>query len=146
MSDRLAIDSQLCFSLYSTSLAMTQFYKSLLEPLGLTYAQYIVMLVLWEQDGVTLTHIADKLDQQSGALTPVLKRIEALGLLQRNRNPENERELQVFLTRKGKAMRTKALEINQCVADACGLGESELTDLQQNIDDLRAQLKKHIAQ
>ncbi|MEO1596616.1 MAG: MarR family transcriptional regulator [Pseudomonadota bacterium] len=146
MSDRLTIDSQLCFSLYSTSLAMTQFYKGLLEPLGLTYAQYIVMLVLWEQDGVTLTHIADKLDQQSGALTPVLKRIEALGLLQRNRNPENERELQVFLTRKGKAMRTKALEINQCVADACGLGESELTDLHKNIDDLRAQLKKYIAQ
>ncbi|MEL7045483.1 MAG: MarR family transcriptional regulator, partial [Pseudomonadota bacterium] len=108
MSDRLAIDSQLCFSLYSTSLAMTQFYKGLLEPLGLTYSQYIVLLVLWEQDGVTLAYIADKLDQQSGALTPVLKRIEALGLLQRNRNPENERELQIFLTRKGKAMRAKA--------------------------------------
>ncbi|MEL7536991.1 MAG: MarR family transcriptional regulator [Pseudomonadota bacterium] len=145
MSDRLAIDSQLCFSLYSTSLAMTQFYKGLLEPLGLTYSQYIVMLVLWEQDGVTLTYIADKLDQQSGALTPVLKRIEALGLLQRNRNPENERELQVFLTKKGKAMRAKAVKINQCVADACGLEESELTDLQRNIDDLRQQLKKHLA-
>ncbi|MEO1037712.1 MAG: MarR family transcriptional regulator [Pseudomonadota bacterium] len=145
MSNRLAIDSQLCFSLYSTSLAMTQFYKGLLEPLGLTYSQYIVMLVLWEQDGVTLTYIADKLDQQSGALTPVLKRIEALGLLQRNRNPENERELQVFLTKKGKAMRAKAVKINQCVADACGLEESELTDLQRNIDDLREQLKKHLA-
>lgn len=145
MSDRLAIDSQLCFSLYSTSLAMTQFYKGLLEPLGLTYSQYIVMLVLWEQDGVTLNYIADKLGQQSGALTPVLKRIEALGLLQRNRNPENERELQVFLTRKGKAMRAKAVKINQCVADACGLKGPELTDLQRKIDDLRGELKKHIA-
>ena len=145
MSDRLAIDSQLCFSLYSTSLAMTQFYKGLLEPLGLTYSQYIVLLVLWEQDGVTLNYIADKLNQQSGALTPVLKRIEALGLLQRNRNPENERELQVFLTRKGKAMRAKAVKINQCVADACGLEESELTDLKRNIDDLREQLKKTLA-
>ena len=146
MSDRLAIDSQLCFSLYSTSLAMTQFYKGLLEPLGLTYSQYIVLLVLWEQDGVTLNYIADKLGQKSGALTPVLKRIEALGLLQRNRNPENERELQVFLTRKGKAMRAKAVKINQCVADACGLEQSELTDLQSNIDDLRGQLKKYLAQ
>ena len=145
MPDRLAIDSQLCFSLYSTSLAMTQFYKGLLEPLGLTYSQYIVLLVLWEQDGVTLTYIADKLDQQPGALTPVLKRIEALGLLQRNRNPENERELQVFLTRKGKAMRAKAVNINQCVADACGLKESELSDLRTNINDLRRQLKNHLA-
>ena len=146
MANRLDIDSQLCFSLYSTSLAMTQFYKGLLEPLGLTYSQYIVLLVLWEKDGVTLNHIADKLGQQSGALTPVLKRIETLGLLRRNRNPENERELQVFLTPKGKAMRNKAMKINQCVADACGLEESELTDLQRQIDELRENLKKSLAQ
>lgn len=146
MANRLDIDSQLCFSLYSTSLAMTQFYKGLLEPLGLTYSQYIVLLVLWEKDGVTLNHIADKLGQQSGALTPVLKRIETLGLLRRNRNPENERELQVFLTPKGKGMRKKAMKINQCVADACGLEDSKLTDLQRKIDELRKNLKKTLAQ
>ena len=146
MSNRLDIDSHICFSLYSTSLAMTQFYKSLLEPLGLTYSQYIVLLVLWEKDGVTLNYIADKLGQQSGALTPVMKRIEGLGLLRRHRNPENERELQIFLTREGKALRSKAMTINRCVAEACDLEQSELFDLQKKIDLLREKLKKKIAQ
>ena len=146
MSKQLHLDAQICFSMYSASLAMTQYYKGLLDPLGLTYSRYIVLLVLWERDGVSLNTIADKLGQESGALTPVIKRMEVQGLLRRTRNPENERELQIFLTPKGKALQEKATEINQCVAQACGLKRSELIDLQNKIDELKQNLKKHIAQ
>ena len=107
MKDIMPLDRQLCFSLYSASLAMTQLYKPLLEPLGLTYPQYLIMLILWEHDGVSLKDIGAKLGQKSGALTPVLKRLEQDGRVERIRDEKDERALNIRLTEKGKALRTE---------------------------------------
>ena len=95
--DRLKLDQQLCFALYSTSLAMTKVYKPLLEAVGLTYPQYLMMLVLWESDGLTLKELAKRLHQDSGALTPVLKRLEAEGYVTRKRSLQDERNLSICL-------------------------------------------------
>ena len=94
----LLLENQFCFAVYSTSLAITQLYKPLLDSIGLTYTQYLVMLVLWEQDGLSLKTLASKLGQQSGALTPVIKRLETDGLLKRIREPLDERTLSMQLT------------------------------------------------
>ena len=100
---RLQLDNQLCFALYSASLAMTKSYKPLLDALDLTYPQYLVMLILWQQDGIALKDIAQKLFTESGALTPVLKRMQEMGLLLRARSPHSERTLEIRLTDKGSA-------------------------------------------
>src|SRR6187200_246404 len=94
----LALDNQLCFALYSSSLAMTKLYKPLLDPLGLTYPQYLVMLVLWEGDGVTVSELGQRLMLDSGTLTPLLKRLESAGVLQRLRDVADERRVLVRLT------------------------------------------------
>ena len=94
----LLLDNQLCFALYSTSLAMTKLYKPLLEELGLTYPQYLVMLVLWEQDDVAVSELGSRLYLDSGTLTPLLKRMEAAGLLARSRSAEDERRVNIALT------------------------------------------------
>ena len=138
----LALDNQLCFALYSTSLAMTQMYKSLLEPLGLTYPQYTIMLILWEQDGVPLKHIATRLGQKSGALTPVIKRMESEGLIRRNRGIEDDRALSIELTDAGRALQQQGAAVNQCIIDACGLPVHELTDLRDRLLLLKEQLPK----
>ncbi|WP_258405618.1 MarR family winged helix-turn-helix transcriptional regulator [Shewanella zhangzhouensis] len=137
---RLLLDNQLCFALYSTSLAMTSLYKPLLEPLGLTYTQYLIMLILWEQDGMGLKDIAERLGQQSGALTPVIKRLESQGLVHRRRSDEDERSLVISLTEAGKAMEQQALEVNQCIISHCGMEIPELQALKQLLDDLRYKL------
>ncbi len=131
----LHLDNQLCFALYSASLAMTKSYKPLLERIGLTYPQYLVMLILWQQDGVALRDIAEKLHTESGALTPVLKRMQEMGLLIRARSPHSERTLEIRLTDAGRAMQQEALKINQHIALNCG---STLTE----IEALRGQLIK----
>src|SRR5512145_2869291 len=97
-SDWLLLDHQLCFALYSASLAMTKLYKPLLEPLGLTYPQYLVMLVLWESDGLTVSQVGERLALDSGTLTPLLKRLEAAGLVQRLRDSADERRVLLQLT------------------------------------------------
>src|SRR5262245_46268151 len=94
----LRLDHQLCFALYSSSLAMTRLYKPLLAPLGLTYPQYLVMLVLWEQDEVAVSRLGERLQLDSGTLTPLLKRLEQAELLQRRRDSEDERRVLVTLS------------------------------------------------
>lgn len=138
--DRLLLDNQLCFSLYATSLAMTQLYKPHLQALGLTYTQYTIMLILWEHDGISLTEISRRLGQKSGALTPVLKRMESEGLLKRNRGVQNDRTLTIQLTDKGNAMKARGLDVNRCVFEACGLSGEALNDLKQKLDALREQI------
>lgn len=140
-NDPLALENQLCFSLYATSLAITQFYKPLLDPLGLTYPQYLIMLILWRQDGVALNDLADGLGQKSGALTPVVKRLAEQGLLTRGRNVEDERQLQIFLTPKGMALREQALGVNRCVFEQCGLEIQKQQDLKKELDLLRARIQ-----
>lgn len=143
MNDKnpLLLDNQICFSLYSTSLAMTQLYKPHLELLGITYPQYLVLLILWERDGRTLKDIGSRLRQKSGSLTPVVKRLEQDGLVRRVRNPENERQLDIRLTDKGKALKSEGLQVNRCVAEECGMPTRDLLDLKERLDQLRNQLQ-----
>lgn len=138
----LSLDNQLCFAIYSTSLAMTQLYKPLLEPLGITYPQYLILLILWEQDGVGLKDIAKKLNQKSGALTPVIKRMEQDHLVDRIRLPHDERSLSIRLTPKGHQLCHKAQHVNQCVFQACGMSNDDLIDLKNKINQLREKLRQ----
>ncbi|SJN58961.1 Organic hydroperoxide resistance transcriptional regulator [Vibrio ruber DSM 16370] len=142
-NNALLLDNQLCFALYSTSLAMTQMYKPLLEPLGLTYPQYLVLLILWEQDGIGLKDIGERLGQKSGALTPVIKRMEQEGLIDRTRQLHDERSLNVRLTPKGRQLKSEAMKINQCLLEACGIPTRELIDMRDKITTLRNNLLKH---
>lgn len=141
----LHLDQQLCFALYSTSLAMTKVYKPLLEQLGLTYPQYLVMLILWQNDALELQQIGEQLQIGSGALTPVLKRMEKMGLLQRSRNPQNERALEIRLTQSGWAMRATAVEkvqVNRQISLKSGMADTEIQALKQELVQLRRQLNK----
>lgn len=138
----LLLDNQLCFALYSTSLAMTQLYKEPLSEIGLTYPQYTIMLILWEQDGVSLKHIGEALGQKSGALTPVIKRMEADGLVQRLRGVEDDRSLSIALTEKGQKLREKGLLVNRCVTDIDGIDLDEIQALQKQLVALKNKLTK----
>lgn len=140
----LHLDQQLCFALYSTSLAMTKVYKPLLDKLGLTYPQYLIMLILWQNDGLALKDVGEQLQIDSGALTPVIKRMEAMGLLIRSRNPQNERTLEIRLTKAGWAMRVQAAEVNRTVGVSCCMAEPEIHALRQELVQLRAQLSKKL--
>nr|WP_043487088.1 MarR family transcriptional regulator [Holophaga foetida] len=112
-SDGMRLDEQLCFALYAASRAMTQAYQPFLAPLRLTYPQYVVMLVLWEGDGLTVSEIGERLRLDSGTLTPLLKRLEGLGYVTRRRSLEDERRVLVSLTEGGLALRAGALEMRQ---------------------------------
>jgi DNA-binding MarR family transcriptional regulator len=136
----LALDQQLCFALYATSLAMTKLYKPLLEPLGLTYPQYLVMLVLWEDDGLTVSELGARLTLDSGTLTPLLKRLELLGLVQRLRDSADERRVRLQLTPAGRALKARARAVPQAVARASGCELGELADLTARLRGLRGRL------
>jgi len=138
--DWLQLDNQVCFALYSTSLAMTKLYKPLLAPLGLTYPQYLAFLVLWERDGLTVGELGERLFLDSGTLTPLLKRMEAAGWLQRQRAADDERRVIVSLTPEGRALRQKARSVPSQLAQASGCSVGELTDLTQRLQQLRRQL------
>ncbi|WP_268797296.1 MarR family winged helix-turn-helix transcriptional regulator [Pseudomonas huanghezhanensis] len=138
--DALLLDNQLCFALYSTSLMMTKVYKPLLQALGLTYPQYLAMLVLWERDAITVGEISARLLTDPGSLTPLLKRLEADGLLDRVRSKEDERVVQLYLTERGKALQQEALTVPHCILAASGISVELLRDLQQKLIDLRANL------
>ena len=136
----LALDRQLCFAIYSTSLAMTKLYKPLLEPLGLTYPQYLVMLALWQQDGQTVSQLGERLALDSGTLTPLLKRLEASGLVQRLRDAADERRVLLQRTPAGRALKARALRVPQAIAAASGCELSELSELTSKLQALRQRL------
>ena len=123
----LLLDNQLCFALYSTTLAMTKTYRKLLAELGLTYPQYLVMLVLWEEDEQTVSAIGERLFLDSATLTPLLKRLEAYGVLSRTRSAQDERQVIVALTREGRAMKKRAAVVPKGLmcAMACPPGEAQ---------------------
>jgi MarR family transcriptional regulator, organic hydroperoxide resistance regulator len=141
----LALDMQLCFALYSASLAMTKLYKPLLAPLGLTYPQYLVMLVLWEHDGLPVSAIGERLTLDSGTLTPLLKRLEAAGLVQRLRDAGDERRVLVQLTTAGRAMKERALAVPQQVLCATDCQLDEVSQLTQRLKALRDNLAQAAA-
>ena len=143
--DSLLLDNQLCFSLYSTSLLMTKVYKPLLQALGLTYPQYLTMMVLWERDGMTVGEISTRLLTDPGSLTPLLKRLEAEGLLSRTRSREDERVVIIELTEQGRALRDKARSIPQCILGASGFTLERLQHLQAELQALRSHLQDSMA-
>ena len=136
----LLLDNQLCFALYSTSLAMTKLYKPLLAEMGLTYPQYLVMLALWECDDVTVSELGERLFLDSGTLTPLLKRMEAAGLLQRRRSEQDERRVLVTLTPTGAALKAKASCIPSGLVKASHCSLPELMALTKDIQALRRHL------
>lgn len=138
----LQLDRQLCFALYSSSLAMTKIYKPLLAPLGLTYPQYLVMLVLWEADGLSVSQLGQRLSLDSGTLTPLLKRLEALGHIERRRASDDERRVDIFLTPSGRKLRTQALDIPSQLACASACELDELVTLTRRLHQLRQQLNQ----
>ena len=138
----LKLDHQLCFALYSASLSMTKYYKPLLDPLGLTYPQYLVMLVLWERDGVTVSQLGERLALDSGTLTPLLKRLEAADLVRRLRDTADERRVLLHLTPAGRALKSKALAVPESVACAAGCSLDELAALTARLKALRMQINE----
>ncbi|MEN5201128.1 MarR family transcriptional regulator [Pseudomonas wadenswilerensis] len=142
--DELLLDNQVCFALHSTSLLMTKVYKPLLHKLGLTYPQYLAMLVLWEQDGLTVGEISQRLLTDPGSLTPLLKRLEAEGLLKRTRSREDERVVLVQLTEQGHALQAWAKDVPHCILAASGENLERLQQLQADLLALRANLQKSL--
>src|SRR5438445_8600724 len=136
----LMLGNQLCFAVYSTGHAFNRVYKPLLDKLGLTYPQYLVMLVLWERDGVPVKDIGERLYLDSGTLTPLLKRLEAAQLVKRTRSTEDERQVLIALTSRGQALREKARAVPQSIlaASACSLGE--LSAMKKELIALRDRL------
>jgi len=136
----LLLDNQLCFALYSASLAMTKLYKPLLEELGLTYPQYLALLVLWEQDGISVSELGHRLFLDSGTLTPLLKRLEAAGLVSRIRDVHDERRVHVTLTAAGRKLKAKAAKVPGCVLSATRCSLPEVVQLTRQVRALRERL------
>lgn len=138
----LRLDNQLCFALYSSSLAMTKLYKPVLTPLGLTYPQYLVLLVLWESDSIGVSELGARLFLDSGTLTPLLKRMEAAQWLTRQRALDDERRVIVTLTPAGDALRHEAIDVPAHVACATGCKIPELIALTAQLQRLRDQVMR----
>lgn len=144
-ADFVPIDGKLCFALYAASHAFTRVYKPLLDEIGLTYPQYLVMVCLWEQDDRTVGSLGDKLSLESSTLTPLLKRLEALGHVTRSRDPADERVVRIRLTQSGRALRKAARKISACILAATGLDIAGVARLQREVTTLRKALEKAAA-
>ena len=138
----LLVDQQLCFALYSANLAMNKVYRQLLSQLDITYPQYLVMLVLWQRDDVTVSEIGEQLFLDSATLTPLLKRLESAGLINRQRTRQDERQVAVTLTEAGRALRVKAEAIPEAVKCATACDDDALLALKLQLDGLRDNLNQ----
>ena len=139
-NETLQLDNQLCFALYSASLAMTKLYKPLLKTLGMTYPQYLAMLVLWERDKLMVSELGDRLSLDSGTLTPLLKRMEAAGWIGRLRDVQDERRVFITLTPAGQSLKKEALVVPSCILNATQCTLPELIALTQQVQALRGRL------
>ncbi len=140
MTDAPRLNRQVCFALYSASRAATAVYRPVLEDLGLTYPQYLVMLVLWENEPRGVKELGDELGLDSGTLSPLLKRLESLGLVERRRSGEDERRVAVHLTAAGRDLSTEAKALPTRLAEAAGLTAEELDQLHNTLGRLTAAL------
>ncbi|MCX2194241.1 MarR family transcriptional regulator [Pantoea agglomerans] len=138
----LLVDQHLCFALYSANLAMNKVYRQLLSQLDITYPQYLVMLVLWQKDDVTVSEIGEQLFLDSATLTPLLKRLESAGLINRQRTRQDERQVAVTLTEAGQALRARAEAIPEAVKCATACDDDALLALKLQLDGLRDNLNK----
>lgn len=143
VNDDLALDQQLCFALYAASRATTAVYRPLLDELGVTYPQYLVLLVLWERDGRGVREIGAELDLDTGTVSPLLRRLEALGFVERRRQRDDERRVGVHLTDAGRALRADAEKIPRCIASATGLDRESAAALRDRLVELTAALHAH---
>ena len=139
-TDSLRLDRQLCFSLYSAQLAMTRAYRPLLEKLGLTYPQYLVLLALWERDAETVSAIGERLCLDSGTLTPLLIRLQERHLVRRERGPQDGRQVLIHLTAAGRSLEERAVGVRRRVMDSTGLSPRGLDDLKTQLVGLRIRL------
>ncbi|MFV1850324.1 MAG: MarR family winged helix-turn-helix transcriptional regulator [Thalassospira sp.] len=131
------LDDQLCFAIYTAGIAIQRLYKPLLSKLGLTYPQYLVLNVLWQKDTQSVGQLADRLALESSTLTPLLKRLETAGMVQRDRNPENERQVLISLTAEGLALRDQAGCLGAALLQASGQQPEDLAELNMKTKQLR---------
>jgi DNA-binding MarR family transcriptional regulator len=134
---KLPLDSQLCFSLYATTIAVNRLYKPMLDSLGLTYPQYLVLSTLWEQDGLAVSAVADRLALESSTITPLLKRLESAAFVTRVRNPKDERQVIVSLTAKGRALNERTACLTDKLLERSGLKPDQLIQLNSQVQALR---------
>jgi DNA-binding MarR family transcriptional regulator len=139
---QLLLDNQLCFLVYSTNLAINQVYRQLLAPLKFTYPQYLVMLVLWEKDQVTVSEIGDRLFLESSTLTPILKKLESAQLIHRKRSKKDERLVIISLTEQGIDLQLQAIDIPHQIAQAASCSPKTLFELKNQLAELRHNLTK----
>jgi DNA-binding MarR family transcriptional regulator len=137
MSAPAPLNSQLCFSLYATSMAVNRAYKPLLDRLGITYPQYLVLLALWDEDGRTVGAIAARLGLESSTVTPLAKRLEAAGLVSRMRNPNDERQVKVRLTERGSALHEECGCLAEALIERSGMAGKRLAALNKDVQALR---------
>ncbi|HEV7308682.1 MarR family transcriptional regulator [Ensifer sp.] len=139
MSDAptLPLDSQLCFSIYSASIAINRLYKPMLDALGVTYTQYLVLSTLWEKDGLTISAIADRLNLEPSTITPAVKRLEAAGFLSRLRSTVDERLVEVHLSAIGRDLRVKTGCLTDSLLEHSGFTVAEMIDLNEKVRKLR---------
>lgn len=133
----LPLDSQLCFSIYSAAIAINRAYKPMLDALGVTYTQYLAVSALWEQDGLSISAIADRLGLEPSTITPAVKRLEAAGFLSRRRSTADERLVEVFLTEKGKELHPKTACLTDTLLHRSGFTVPEMIDLNEKVQMLR---------
>jgi MarR family transcriptional regulator, organic hydroperoxide resistance regulator len=143
-SNPAPLDDQLCYAIYSAGMAIQRVYKPLLDELGLTYPQYLVLNVLWRDDKLTVGAIADRLALESSTLTPLLKRLETAGLLRRTRNPENERQVVIALTDQGRALQSRAGCLNDALLSISGQPLANLGNLNREVRLLRDTIYRNI--
>ncbi len=140
-----SLDNQLCFSLYAASIAMSRVYKPMLDKVGITYPQYLVLHALWDADDRTIGALADRLALESSTITPLVKRLEAAGFVTRARDPDDERHVRVRLTEKGDTLRGESACIGEAVLERTGLSLDQAMGLTGQMHDLRASLSKPLA-
>ena len=139
---KLPLENQLCFSLYATTIAVNRLYKPMLDKLGLTYPQYLVLSTLWEQDGMPVSGIADRLSLDSSMITPLLKRLESAGFVNRRRNPSDERQVIVSLTGKGRSLNLKTACLTDALLERSGMTPEKLMRLNDQVQALKAALEQ----
>jgi DNA-binding MarR family transcriptional regulator len=136
-TDALPLDDHLCFAMYSANIAINRLYRPVLDELGITYPQYLVLSALWETDGRTIGEIAERLALESSTITPLVKRLEIAGFLGRSRNPDDERQVNVSLTAEGRALRLKSKCLRETLLDRSGLPVADMVRLNKEVGALR---------
>ncbi len=144
LEDSLRLDQQLCFAAYSVSQAFNRVYKPGLDQIGLTYPQYLVLMVLWEHDDQVMKHIGERLHLDSGTLTPLLKRLEAAGIVRRQRDPQDERQVRIILTPRGHSLKEQAAKARHNVVCASGRSAQDIQMLRDELIRLRDSLNSFL--